>query len=40
LLSKAGANLGDLASILVYLRDPADGTVIEAALREKIGLVP
>ena len=40
LLSKAGANLGDLASILVYLRDPADGAVIEAALREKIGLVP
>lgn len=40
LLSKVGANLGDLAAILVYLRDPADGAVIEAALREKIGLVP
>ena len=40
LLSKVGANLGDLASILVYLRDPADGAVIEAALREKIGLIP
>lgn len=40
LLSKAGANLGDLASILVYLRDPADGAVIETALHEKLGLVP
>lgn len=40
LLSKAGANLGDMASILVYLRDPADGALIEAVLHEKIGPVP
>lgn len=40
LLEKAGANLGDLAAILVYLRDPADGAVIEAALLEKLGAVP
>ncbi len=40
LLAKAGANLGDLASIIVYLRDPADGHRIEAALREKMGPVP
>ena len=26
--------------ILVYLRDPADGSIIEAALREKMGTVP
>ena len=31
LLAKAGANLGDLAVILVYLRDPADAAAIEAA---------
>ncbi|MEY3897294.1 MAG: hypothetical protein RLZZ214_2815 [Verrucomicrobiota bacterium] len=40
LLEKAGANLGDLAAILVYLRDPADGAVIEASLLEKLGAVP
>ena len=37
LLAKAGANLGDLASILVYLRDPAEGALVEAALVERIG---
>lgn len=40
LLAKAGANTGDLAAILVYLRDPADGAVIEQALRERLGAVP
>jgi enamine deaminase RidA (YjgF/YER057c/UK114 family) len=40
LLGEAGANIGDLASIIVYLRDPADGATIEAALREKLGAVP
>lgn len=40
LLGKAGANLGDLAVMLVYLRDPADGPLVEAALRERVGTVP
>ncbi len=40
LLAKAGANTGDLASLLVYLRDPADAGVIEDALRERLGGVP
>ena len=40
LLAKAGANTGDLAVALVYLRDPADGAVIERALREQLGGVP
>lgn len=40
LLVKADANLGDLAVILVYLRDPADGSSVEAALREHLGMVP
>lgn len=40
LLAKAGANPGDLALILVYLRDPADGAVIDAALRERLGAAP
>jgi enamine deaminase RidA (YjgF/YER057c/UK114 family) len=40
LLAKAGANTGDLAVILAYLRDPADGAVIEQALGERFGAVP
>lgn len=40
LLAEAKAGLGDLAVILVYLRDPADGLVIEKALRERLGMVP
>ena len=40
LLAKAGANTGDLAVILASLRDPADGGVIEHALRERFGAVP
>jgi enamine deaminase RidA (YjgF/YER057c/UK114 family) len=40
LLTRAGANIGDLAAIIVYLRDQADGTNIEAALREKVGMIP
>lgn len=40
LLAKADANLGDLASIIVYLRDPADGAAIESALSDRLGSVP
>lgn len=40
LLATAGANSGDFASIIVYLRDPADGDLVEAALRERMGDVP
>jgi enamine deaminase RidA (YjgF/YER057c/UK114 family) len=40
LLAKAGANTGDLAVILVYLREATDGAVIERALRERLGAVP
>jgi enamine deaminase RidA (YjgF/YER057c/UK114 family) len=40
LLASAGANLGDMAAIIVYLRDSADGSIIEAALREKAGMIP
>ena len=40
LLAEAAANLGDLAVILVYLRDPADGALIESALRDRMGMVP
>jgi enamine deaminase RidA (YjgF/YER057c/UK114 family) len=40
LLENADANLGDLALILVYLRDAADGDSVDAAMRERLGLVP
>lgn len=40
LLDNAGANAGDLASLLVYLRDPADADVIESALIDRLGAVP
>lgn len=40
LLAQAGANPGDLAAILVYLRDPADGAMVDAALRDRLGTVP
>jgi enamine deaminase RidA (YjgF/YER057c/UK114 family) len=40
LLATAGANTGDLAVILVYLRDPADAVSVDAALRERFGQVP
>lgn len=40
LLAAANANLGDLAVILVYLRDPADGALVERLLRERTGMVP
>jgi enamine deaminase RidA (YjgF/YER057c/UK114 family) len=40
LLANAGANAGDLVSLLVYLRDPADGEVIGQALHERLGGVP
>lgn len=40
LLQKASANLGDLAIMLVYLRDPADGALVEQALRERCATTP
>ncbi len=40
LLAAARAGLGDLAMILVYLRDPADCTLVEATLRQRLGGVP
>ena len=40
LLAQAAANLGDLAIMLVYLRDPADGALVEHALRECFGTTP
>lgn len=40
LLENAEADIADLAVILVYLRDSADGSVVDAALREKLGSVP
>ncbi|MEO8616939.1 MAG: Rid family hydrolase [Luteolibacter sp.] len=40
LLKNVSANLGDLAMIIVYLRDPADGAAVDAALNEKMGTIP
>jgi enamine deaminase RidA (YjgF/YER057c/UK114 family) len=40
LLAAAGANPGDLAVALVYLRDPADAEVIASALHDRFGAVP
>jgi enamine deaminase RidA (YjgF/YER057c/UK114 family) len=40
LLATVDAHIGDLASILVYLRDPADGVMIEELLRDRLGGVP
>lgn len=40
LLANAGANIGDLVSLLVYLRDPADAEIIERELQERVGGVP
>lgn len=40
LLATAKARLDDLAMILVYLRDPADGPVIEMILRQRFGCLP
>lgn len=40
LLASAGANAGDLASLLVYLRDPADADLVGQALVERLGGVP
>ena len=40
LLADAHANTGDLASIIVYLRDPADGAAVETALRDRLGPIP
>lgn len=40
LLATVNATLDDLASILVYLRDPADAERIKSALHERIGRIP
>jgi enamine deaminase RidA (YjgF/YER057c/UK114 family) len=40
LLAAARAGMGDLAMILVYLRDPADGPLVEKTLRHRLGGVP
>jgi enamine deaminase RidA (YjgF/YER057c/UK114 family) len=40
LLAKAGANSGDLAQVIVYLRDPADAVKIAPLLHERLGSVP
>lgn len=40
LLAVGGANPGDLAVVLVYLRDPADAAVIAPALLDRLGAVP
>lgn len=40
LLAAAHAGLRDLLMILVYLRDPADGMVIERKVRERFGALP
>jgi enamine deaminase RidA (YjgF/YER057c/UK114 family) len=40
LLAKAGANSGDLAHVIVYLRDPADAAKIAPLLHERLGSVP
>jgi enamine deaminase RidA (YjgF/YER057c/UK114 family) len=40
LLAKAGANSGDLAQVIVYLRDPADAARITPLLHERLGCVP
>jgi enamine deaminase RidA (YjgF/YER057c/UK114 family) len=40
LLASAQASFSDLAMIVVYLRDPTDSGIIEAALRHRLGLVP
>ena len=40
LLAAAGAGLSDLAMIIVYLRDPADGTLIDGILRQRFPDLP
>jgi len=40
LLAAAGAALDDFAMILVYLRDPADGRVVEDVLRQRFCSLP
>ena len=40
LLAQAEANSGDLAMIIVYLRDPADAAIIGRALHDRLGTVP
>jgi enamine deaminase RidA (YjgF/YER057c/UK114 family) len=40
LLAQAAANSGDLAMIIVYLRDPADAALIGNALHDRLGKVP
>lgn len=40
LLAAANAGFEDLAMILVYLRDPADGPMVEMALCQRLGKLP
>ena len=40
LLAAANAGLRDLSMILVYLRDPADGSAVERKVRERFGNLP
>ncbi len=40
LLARAGANAGDLAVIIIYLRDAADAVSVDAALSDHFGHVP
>ncbi len=40
LLARADANPGDLAVLLVYLRDPADGVLVDRLLRQRMGMLP
>ncbi len=40
LLRQAGAGLADMGVFIVYLRDPSDYQIIEAAMRERLGDVP
>lgn len=40
LLRQAGSTLDDMGVFIVYLRDPSDYQVIEAAMRERVGDAP
>lgn len=40
LLASAGAGIADLSIMVVYLRDPADGTLIDGMLRQKFPDLP
>lgn len=40
LLARAGATLGDMASFMVYIRDPADYELARSVMRERFGHAP